>query len=377
MTQWIWKDPKWPNFTWDSMKVQPLLTEARLSQGKLLGMMQSFTSDTREKINIDAMIDEMMTTSEIEGSIIDRDSVRSSIYHRLGIEAVGLKGKNDRYVEGLLDIMLDAADHYDRPLDIERLCSWHAALFPTGYSGIKKILVGQLRGEGDMEILSGRGSKITVHYLAPPRSILEHEMERFLSWFNDVTVVNDMDGLIRAAIAHLWFERVHPFDDGNGRIGRAILDMALAQDEKLATRFYSVSSAIMDQRKGYYNVLDEVSVGDMDVTVWVAWFLQCFIHAIKTALDNIEIAVKKSLFWQLHQASQFNERQRKVLTKMLDNGIGGCVGGMTTRKYASITNVSRATAYRELRDLVDKHCLRALSDKGRSSAYELIWPTGQ
>lgn len=374
MNHWIWQDKNWPDFTWDAKKILARLSEARKAQGKLLGMMQTFTEETREQLNLEVMIDEMQTTSAIEGSIIDRDSVRSSIYHRLGINQAGLQGKPDRYVEGLLDIMLDATDHYDQPLSLERLLSWHGALFPTGYSGIQKILVGQLRTDGEMKIVSGRGNKLDVHYIAPPRKVLEKEMERFLEWFNIISIEQKYDGIIRSAIAHLWFERLHPFDDGNGRIGRAIIDMALAQDEKLSTRFYSISAAIMDQRKGYYQVLDQVSVGNMDVTVWVGWFLQCFTHATALAQKNIEIALLKSKFWQQHIETPINDRQRKVLNKMLDKGVDGYIGGITTRKYAGIAKVSRATAQRELSDLVRKNCLAPTDAKGRSSSYQIIWP---
>lgn len=373
MSHWIWEDKNWPKFDWDAKAIQPLLSQARLAQGRLLGILRSFSEQVCEQLSAKALMDEMITTSAIEGEIVDRDSVRSSIYHRLGIGNSGVSGKVDRYVEGLLDVLLDATEHYKQPLDLERMFSWHAALFPTGYSGIQKILIGQLRGEGDMKIVSGRGSKVMIHYVAPPHEKLESELKIFLKWFNVSSLKEKVDGLVRAGIAHLWFEKIHPFDDGNGRIGRAIIDMALAQDENLSMRFYSISSAIMDQRKGYYRVLDEVSKGGMDITVWLVWFLNCFIKAIETAEVNVQLAMLKSKFWQMHETTVLNERQKKVLNKMLDLGVGGFVGGMTTRKYMSITKVSRATAYRELNDLVEKKCIKPLDKKGRSSAYEIIW----
>ncbi len=373
MIQWIWENQDWPQFTWRSDEILALLSEARLIQGKMLGIMQSFNEKSRERQNLQALMDEMITTSAIEGSIIDRDSVRSSIYHRLGIENAGLNGKPDRYVEGLLDILLDATENNAEVLDVNRLCRWHAGLFPTGYSGIHKILVAQLRGEGEMKIVSGRGNKIKLHYIAPPRKILKTELGRFLKWFNTSSLKNT-DGIVRAAIAHLWFEKLHPFDDGNGRLGRAIIDLALAQDEKLSTRFYSLSSAIMQKRKGYYEILDKVSAGSMDVTEWVKWFLQCFISAIEKTLENVSLTLKRTQFWDIHEKTSLNERQKKVLNKMLDPGVEGFIGGMTTRKYQGITKISRATAYRELNDLVEKNCLKPLQEKGRSSAYELIWP---
>lgn len=376
MTHWIWQDEKWPNFRWNAGKVQAQLSEARILQGKLLGIVESFNEQTREQMNLRALTDEMITTSAIEGSIIDRDSVRSSIYHRLGIDKAGIKGNPDRYVEGLLDIMLDAAENHDQPLSLERLCQWHAALFPTGYSGMHKILVGQLRGEGEMKIISGRGNKQITHYIAPPHEKLKEEIEKFLHWFNEESRNRDkIDGIIRSAIAHLWFERIHPFDDGNGRIGRPIIDMVLAQDEKLSTRFYSISSAIMEDRKSYYQALDKVTTGSMDVTVWVEWFIKCFIKAIEMTFENIETALQKSKYWQLHSASEINERQQKVLNKMLDKGPGNYIGGITTRKYVNITKISRATAYRELADLVAKKYLKPINEKGRSAGYEILWPT--
>jgi Fic family protein len=375
MPHWIWEDVDWPNFTWDADHIQPLLGKARLLQGKLLGVLRSFDEKTREGLNLKALTDEMVTTSAIEGSVIDRESVRSSIYHRLGIGKSGITTKPDRYVEGLLDIMIDATDHHDHLLTVERLCGWHAALFPTGYSGMQKILVGQLRGEGDMKIISGRTHKMTVHYLAPPKKILPKEMRIFLKWFNKDSLKKEtIDGLIRAAIAHLWFERIHPFDDGNGRIGRAIIDMALAQDEKNSMRYYSLSSVIMDQRKSYDQVLDTVSKGGLNVTVWVEWFLNCFITAIENAFQQIDKVLQKTVFWQKHEQDELNERQKKVLNKMLEKGANEYIGGMTTQKYASITKTSRATAYRELNDLVKKKCIRPLKEKGRSAAYEIIWP---
>lgn len=375
MPQWIWKHKEWPNFTWDVAEIQPLLSKARLVQGKLLGVMKSFSHESREELNLKVLTEEMLTTSAIEGSIIDRDSVRSSIYHRLGIEHAGTRATPDRYVEGLLDVMLDATENHEHALTLDRLCRWQAALFPTGYSGIQKIIVGQLRGAGEMKIISGRGKRQSVHYLAPPHEQLENDIQEFLNWFNHASRKKDhTDGIIRAAIAHIWFERIHPFDDGNGRVSRAIIDMALAQDEDLPTRFYSISSAIMSDRKGYYHVLDNVTKGDLNVTVWVKWFLHCFMNAIESTFSNIELALKKSQFWQHHADTSLNERQKKVLNKMLEKGEGNFDGGMTTRKYGHMTKVSRATAYRELADLVSKKSLKSLDKKGRSAGYEILWP---
>lgn len=374
MTQWIWQTPTWPKMTWDDKKLSSLLGQARFIQGKLLGLVQTLNLDTKEQISSHILVDEMMTTSAIEGAILDRDSVRSSIANRLGLTNAGISKAPDRYVEGLLDMMLDATNHYTKPLTLERLYAWHAALFPTGYSGLQKILIGQLRGEGPMQIISGRPGKQTIHFEAPPRKGLEKQVKEFLKWFNQENSANPVDGIIKAAIAHIWFETLHPFDDGNGRIGRGIIDMALAQDEKLSERYYSLSAQIMSQRKSYYKILEKTTRDSCNITAWLEWFLDCFIKAIEQSLKTIDKISLKSQFWQQHVETMLNDRQRKVLNRMLDEGTEGFIGGMTTRKYMSLTHTSRATAYRELNDLVGKGCLKLLSGKGRSSAYQICWP---
>lgn len=372
MTQWIWQRPEWPNFIWDETKTTPKLAEARLVQGRLLGLAQGFNQSIRDELSSQALTDEMITTSAIEGETLDRDSVRSSIAYRLGLKTAGIDAKPDRYVEGLLDIMLDATGNYQESLTLERLKGWQAALFPTGYSGIQKINVGELREEGEMQIISGRPGKTKVHFVAPPCEGLKKELDGFIKWFNKkINHKHSLDGIIRSAIAHLWFEILHPFDDGNGRIGRAIIDMALAQDEKCAVRFFSLSKQIMSERKGYYAILEKTTKGNLDITCWLVWFLDCYQNAIITSLNDIDNITEKSKFWQRHSQTNLNDRQRKVLNKLLDAGKKGFVGGMTTRKYVSICKVSRATAYRELIDLVEKDCLKPLSKKGRSAAYEI------
>lgn len=378
MHQWIWQQADWPKLVWDESKLSSLLGQARFTQGKLLGVTQAFHADIQTQIGARLLTDEMITTSAIEGVQLDRESVRSSIVHRLGISNAGINASPDRYVEGLLDMMLDATEHYAEPLTLKRLYGWHAALFPTGYSGMKKINVGRLRGEGLMQIVSGRADKPTLHYVAPPREGLEKQIKCYLEWFNGkrkvMAVTHQVDGLIRAAIAHLWFEILHPFDDGNGRLGRAIVDMALAQDEQLHVRYYSLSAQIMSERKGYYAILEKTTRGDLDITSWIEWFLHCYISAIERSLEIIRVISLKNYFWQQHAETTLNERQRKVLNRMLDAGVEGFVGGMTTRKYMNLTRTSRATAYRELKDLVTKGCFEPLPGEGRSSAYQICWP---
>jgi len=368
---WIWQHKDWPNFYWDEKAVSTQLASARLTQGKLLGIIQTINQQTVGQMDAIILTEQAIDTSAIEGEILDRDSVRSSIANRLGVKQAGVSSAPDRYVEGLLDMLLDATENYQKPLTLERLFAWHAALFPTGYSGIQKIAVASLRKSGPMQIISGRPGKAKVHYEAPPQKSLKKEMKAFLDRLNSKS---NMDGLLRAGMAHLWFELVHPFDDGNGRIGRAIIDLALAQDEQQATRYYSLSSAIMQDRKNYYANFEKICRGDMDITTWLVWFLTCIESAIYNAISIVDGINLKSRFWEKHATTILNDRQTKILNRLLDAGKDKFIGGMTTRKYCQLTKISRATAYRELSDLVQKKCLKPITEKGRSAAYEINWP---
>jgi len=370
MTSWIWSHPDWPHFTWNQEALSPHLTKARLAQGKLLGITQSMRKDVADVMDALILADQAIDTSAIEGEHLNRDSVRSSIANRLGLDNAGMNGPPDRYVEGLLDMLLNATQQHSEALTKERLCSWHAALFPTGYSGIKKITVASFREPGPMQIVSGKPGREVIHYEAPPAEFTHHGMNEFLTWFNGKS---ETDGLIRAGIAHLWFELLHPFDDGNGRIGRAIIDLALAQDEKLASRYYSLSSAIMTHRKHYYATLGEACRGNLDITAWLVWFLDCFHDAISNALNTITSITAKSRFWETHAKTPLTPRQIKCLNTLLDAGKDGFIGGMTTRKYMHLTRTTRTTAYRELSDMVQKQCLTPTADKGRSAAYTIDW----
>jgi len=298
-------------------------------------------------------------------------SIRSSVAYRLGLKNAALNAPPDRYIEGVLDMMLDATENYGQPLDLKRLEGWQASLFPTGFSGIRRINIGKLRGEGEMQIISEKSNKPEVHYVAPSNKTLQKEMRQYLKWFNQKN--SELDGLIRAAIAHLWFEILHPFDDGNGRVGRAIIDMALAQDETSSIRFYSLSAEVMATRKSYYQILQRTTSGNLNITEWLEWFLNCYSNAIHRSMGIIDKVCLKSKYWQAHTKTILNERQQKVLNKMLDKGVDGFEGGMTTRKYVGINKVSRATAYRELIDLVEKNCLEPMEAKGRSTAYQIKW----
>lgn len=372
MHHWIWKNKEWPDFTWSAADIAEHITAARLAQAELMGMIRTLAPATTDELNSITLAEQAINTSAIEGETLNRDSVRSSIAHRLGLEHAGINPPVDRYIEGLLDMLTDATVNYKSELTATKLYSWHAALFPTGYSGITKIQVGSYRAAGPMQIISGRTGKETIHYEAPPSETVAENMQKFLHWFNANA---DIDGLVRAAIAHLWFELIHPFDDGNGRVGRAIADLALAQDENLATRYYSLSSAIMRNRKAYYAQLETCCRDGLDISDWIIWFLQILQKAIKNAIILIDDISLKSRFWQQHSNTTFNKRQIKVLNRLLDAGKDGFQGNMTTKKYVALTKASRATAYRELNDLVNKGCLKTTDSKGRSSGYVVLWPT--
>lgn len=371
MNHWIWQSKDWPNFYWDECQLASRIANVRLTQGKLLGITQTIQHETAKEMDAIMLAEQALETSAIEGEYLNRDSVRSSIANRLGLKNAGIQTPPDRYIEGLLDMLLDATECYKKNLSLTRLQGWHAALFPTGYSGIQKIFVGKLREIDDMQIVSGRPEKRKIHYEAPPSDFVKEDITHFLNWFNHK---NTMDGLIRAGIAHLWFELLHPFDDGNGRVGRAIIDLALAQDEKNSVRYYSLSSAMMKDRKNYYKNLESACRGSMDITEWLTWFLECIESSITHSLQVIESIQLKSRFWESHINTQLTQRQKKVLNRLLNAGKDNFVGGMTNRKYTQLTKTSRATAYRELKDLLDKKCLKAISEQGRSAAYEIVWP---
>ncbi len=369
MVGWVWQHKKWPEFTWDEGALSELLLAARGLQGQMIGVVHVINTEAMDELSLSVLTDEAVDTSAIEGEILNRDSVRSSLASRLGLNNSGLQVPSNRYVEGVLDMLLDATRNYTTPLTLERLLGWQASLFPTGYSGIHKIVVGELRQTDDMRIVSGRPGKETIHYHAPPAKLAQKGIQQLLQWFNQPSD----DGILRAAITHIWFELLHPFEDGNGRVGRALTDLALAQDEQLDQRYYSMSSAIMKDRKNYYAELTKACQGDGDITSWLKWFIGCFQQAIQNTLDLIDDITMKSQFWQWHAMTELNHKQIKVLNKLLDAGKEGYEGGMTTRKYMAITRVSRATAYRDLSNLVQKGCLKQTDARGRSVSYQIDW----
>jgi Fic family protein len=370
---WIWQRSGWPAFAWQEGVVNAALSKARRAQGEIAGMAKLLDSKLELAAQLEVLTLEGLTTSAIEGEKLNPDSLRSSIARRLGLPPGGLPRPSPA-VDGLVDLLLDATQRYEQPLTLKRLSAWQAALFPTGRSGLLKIRVGALRGQAPMQIVSGPIGRERVHYEAPPRSRLGTDMRIFLNWFNHAPV--GLDGLIRAGIAHVWFEVLHPFEDGNGRVGRALLDMAMAQDERRSMRMYSLSARFMEERDAYYAALGQTSAGDLDITPWLVWFLAQVDSAMRASESLVGALVLKAQFWVAHAQSGLNERQRKALNRMLDAEPGGFEGGMTNGKYASLTKASAATAQRDLSGLVEAGCL-ILVGKGRGARYELRLDRGR
>lgn len=367
---WIWQQPDWPRFRWDRGALAPMLARARLAQGKVLGATRLLDANLTLEAVAAILVEDGVTTSAIEGERLDLDAVRSSVVRHLGLPTAGLPAP-PRAVDGLIEVLLDATRDFGSSLTTERLSGWQAALFPTGYSGLHQIRTGMLRGDEPMQVVSGSMGREHMHFIAPPRDGLESELENFLAWFN--TPPADLDGLIRAGLAHLWFVTLHPFEDGNGRLARAITDMALSQDEQQPMRFFSLSAQILRERESYYDILERTQRGGLDVTDWLAWFLTQVEAAATAAEQTVANTLAKARFWLRHQAADLNERQRKALNHLLDAGPDGFEGGINTRKYMSLTKTSRATAYRELAELVGKGCLMPTGKGGRSSGYEIVW----
>jgi Fic family protein len=371
--QYIWQQPSWPQFRWDNSALMKPLGLCRFQQGSLLTQMRELGLEVRQQARAEVLIEEALKTSEIEGERLDPSAVRSSVARRLGLPTAGLPDVRNQHADGVVEILLDATQDFEKVLTAERLFGWHAALFPTGYSGLHKIKVAAWRDDrdGPMRVVSGPVGREKIHYEALPADRLSSEMSHYLRWWGESH--KDVDGLLRAAVSHLWFVAVHPFEDGNGRIARTLTEMALAQDEALATRYYSLSSQIMSDRETYYSVLERTNKGDGDITEWILWFLNCMSRAILRSNELLTNVMQKSRFWQHHVQTELNDRQRKVITRLLDSGPDGFEGGMTNRKYAGIAHVSRATAQRELADLVEKGVLRMNEGGGRSVSYSLCW----
>lgn len=362
---YIYQLQNWPQFTWNRAQLADPLAAVRHRQGRLIGHMEALGFPLRQEAILHTLTADVLKSSEIEGEQLDAAQVRSSIARRLGMEIAALKPA-DRHVEGIVDLMLDATRHYDQPLTADRLFSWHAALFPTGRSGLKKIKVGAWRDDstGPMEVVSGPIGKECVHFQAPPAPRLDGEMQAFLDWFNTSATI---DPVLKAGLAHLWFVTIHPFDDGNGRIARAIADMALARSESSPHRFYSMSAQIQHERGAYYDVLEEAQKGTLDITPWMEWFLDCLGRAIDGAQTMLGVVLAKARFWENIHGVVLNERQRLVLNRFLD----GVEGKLTTTKYAKLAKCSQDTALRDILFLVERDILVRNPQGGRSTSYAL------
>lgn len=365
----IWEQADWPRFRWDEASLRARLDAVRLLQGRLLGRTDAASPVSDLEAEMDALIQNAIRTSEIEGEHLDVGSVRSSVARHLGLERAGMADRATARSEALVGLLVEATRASDGALTLERLCRWQAALFPEGPELFSRIRVGELRGEQTMQVVSGRLDRPRVHFEAPPRDRLEPELETFLAWFNHPPA--GLDPLLRAGIAHLWLVTLHPFDDGNGRVTRAVTDLALAQAERQSIRFYSLSAAIMARRPAYYEHLERTQKGEMDITAWLAWFLSVLEEALEQALSRIDRVLIKAQFWQRHAQTLLNERQVKVLNRLLDSAGEEFLHGINASKYKSLAKVSKATATRDLAELVEKGCLRRLPAGGRSTRYEI------
>jgi len=362
---YLWEGPQWPKLTWDAEVLSPLLARAHREQGRLLGRMEALGFDLRNEAHLRTLTQDVVQSSEIEGEHLDDEQVRSSIARRLGLDVGGLVPA-DRNVEGIVELMLDATGNYTKPLTQERLFGWHAALFPGGRSLMRKITVGDWRDDstGPMQVVSGAVGKQKVHYEAPPAQRVPGEMKKFLKWFANP---GGTDPLLVAGLAHLWFVTIHPFDDGNGRIARAIADMALARAEGTEQRFHSMSAQIRRERGEYYRMLERTQQGEPNVTRWQDWFVSCLLRAIEGARETLGGVMNKARFWERFAKEPFNERQVAVLNRLLD----GFEGKLTTSKWARLAKCSQDTAYRDILDLLDRGALQKDPGGGRSTSYSL------
>lgn len=362
MAKYIYEYKNWTNFFWRETEINAIFGEVRNLQGKIIGQMSTLGFSNKEEATLTTLTLDVIKSSEIEGEKLDFDQVRSSIARRLGINVAGLVESN-RDIEGVVEMMLDATQNYDKPLTNKRLYGWHSALFPTGYSGIHKIEVGRYRSR-EMQIVSGAMGKEKVHYVAVPASKVKEEMNKFLKWFNNSSPI---DPVLKAAIAHFWYIIIHPFDDGNGRIARAISDLMLARADKTSERYYSLSSQILVERKQYYKILQIVQHSTGDITEWLNWFLNCLKKSLLETETTLQKILRKTEFWKIHENTEFNERQRLVLNKLFD----GFEGKLKSSKWAKIAKCSPDTALRDIKDLIDKGILRQELQGGRSTNYEL------
>jgi len=362
---YIWQYPNWPAFTWDETAILSQLSTIRYKLGQLVGMMKVLGLDIQNASSLDVMTMDIVKSCEIEGVTLDSQRVRSSVARRLGVETEGLP-EPDHYTEGLVDIMLDAVRNATTPLTADRLFGWHSALFPTGRSGMYKITVGNWRtGDEPMQVVSGAMGHEVVHYEAPSSSDVPHMMQQFLDWVESPADVPDP--IIKAAIAHLWFVAIHPFDDGNGRLTRTITDMLMCRADGLPHRYYSMSNTICSHKKEYYAALESTTVGDTDITKWLVYFLNTLDRSLNDALDTTETSIRKTQFWQRYRNVPMNERQMKMINLLWD----GFEGNLTNAKWAKITKSSSSTALRDIQELVSLGILKTTESGGRSTNYLL------
>lgn len=356
----------WPDFTWDQAALTPLLTEVRHLQGRLLGRMEALGFPLREEATLTMLTQDVIKSSEIEGEKLDAQQVHSSLARRMGID-IGALPPIDRNVEGIVEVMLDATRKFDARVTEDRLFGWHAALFPTGRSGTQRITVGRWRGaaSGAMQVVSGAYGREKIHYEAPAHHLLKKEMSRFLKWLN-APPAGDL--VIMSALAHFWFVTIHPFDDGNGRIARALADLVLARSERSPQRFYSMSAQIQRERSAYYDVLERCQKGSLNITAWIEWYLHCLKRAIAASEGTLEAVLAKAGFWKVHAGESFNDRQRAILNRLLD----GFEGKLTSSKWAKLAKCSQDTALRDISDLVARRILAKDEAGGRSTSYTLV-----
>jgi Fic family protein len=359
----------WPDFTWDDDVLASALADVRHKQGRHLGRMEALGFEFRREASVDALTSDVVKSSAIEGEQLDPEAVRSSIAQKLGVDVAGLR-RPGREVEGIVQVTLDATQNHAAPLAAKRLHNWHAALFPTGRSGMFKITVGAWRDDskGPMQVVSGPVGRQRVHFQAPAAKRLRAEMKKFVAWFNQPPTI---DPLLKAAVAHFWLVTIHPFDDGNGRIARAVADMALARADGTADRYYSMSTAIEASKREYYLQLESAQRGSLDITAWLVWFLDCLGRAIDTSEELLDSVLKRAKLWQQINLNPVNDRQRKVINRMLD---AGWEGFMTTSKYARLAGCSKDTALRDITDLVERGIMVRNQSGGRSTSYRLAEP---
>lgn len=363
--RYLYQNVDWPNFTWNNDLLVSTLSKVRNLQGRLMGKMEAIGFNLRNEALLETLTLDVIKSSEIEGEILNLDQVRSSLAKRLGLD-IGALNFSDRNVDGIVDLILDATRNSNEPISSDRLFRWHKALFPTGQSGLFMITVGAWRidSTGPMQVVSGAMGKKRVHYQAPDSSVIPQEMDKFINWFNSKT---DLEPVFKAAITHLWFVTLHPFEDGNGRIGRALTDMLLARADGSPQRFYSMSSQIRKERKTYYDVLERTQKSGLDITDWLLWFLNCLLDALISSETILSKVLYKARFWEQHSTTALNERQRLLINKLLD----GFDGKLTSSKWAKIAKCSQDSAIRDIQDLINKTILKKESSGGRSTNYKL------